>query len=503
MRVRFAPSPTGQLHVGNARTALFNWLLARRHAGTFILRIEDTDVERSTAESERGILEDLRWMGLDWTEGVDAGGDAANQKGPYRQSERLDIYRRHALDLLEQGKAYYCFCSPEKLEADRQAALKAGLAPKYPGTCRAIPSDTARSRVAGGESAVTRFRVPPGPDVTFTDIVRAQVTFHTEVIGDFVLVRSDGHPAYNFAVVIDDALMEITHVIRGEDHISNTPRQLLLYQAFGWTPPQFAHVSLVMGPDHTPLSKRHGATSVKEFRERGYLPEALTNYLALLGWSPGDGEELLPLEELARRFEIEKVGHSASVFDTEKLAWVNRHYLRLAEPSRLARLALPHLQRAGWVLEPLAEGLEYLARVVPIAAASVDRLEEVPERLSFLFDFSATRALADPAIRAEASDADARAVIAAFGAQLANGARLRDKESFRAAAARVREMTGKKGKALFHPIRLAVTGESEGLELDLAIPAIDAGADLPPSAGVRHVPGTGERVAAFLSALGQ
>lgn len=499
MRVRFAPSPTGQLHVGNARTALFNWLLARRHGGAFILRIEDTDFERSTKDSERGIVEDLRWMGLDWTEGVEAGGG----KGPYRQSERLELYRRHAQELIDRNQAYYCFCSPEELEADRQKALAAGQAPKYSGKCRSLPRGVAKGRLEGGEAAVIRFRVPDRSDVGFADIVRGHVSFHTDVIGDFVLVRSDGIPAYNFAVVVDDVLMEITHVIRGEDHISNTPRQLLIYDALDWTPPQFAHVSLVMGPDHTPLSKRHGATSVKEFRERGYLPEALTNYLALLGWSPGDGEELLPLEELARRFEIEKVGHSASVFDTEKLAWVNRHYLRLAEPSRLARLAMPHLLRAGWVQEPSPEGIEYLARVVPLAAASVDRLEQVPDRLAFLFDYSVTRALANPAIRAEASQSGARAVIAAFGAELANGARLRDKESFRATAARVREKTGQKGRALFHPIRLAVTGEPEGLELDLAIPAIDAGADLPPSAGVRHVPDTGRRAAAFLAALDQ
>src|SRR5918993_549148 len=332
MRLRFAPSPTGLLHVGNARTALFNWLLARGQGATFILRIEDTDVERSTRESERAILEDLRWMGLDWDEGVDAGGD----KGPYRQSERLDLYRTHARELLARGDAYYCFCSAETLEADRQAALAAGRPPMYPGTCRAIPLTDARRRVEAGELAVIRFRVPEHREITFDDVVRGRVRFETDIIGDPVLVRSEGIPAYNFAVVVDDALMDITHVIRGEDHISNTPRQLLLYEAFGWSPPTFAHVSLVLGPDHSPLSKRHGATSVKEFRERGYLPEALTNYLALLGWSPGESEELLPLEEMARRFDLEDVGHSAGVFDVEKLAWMNRHYMKIAAPRRIA-----------------------------------------------------------------------------------------------------------------------------------------------------------------------
>lgn len=497
MRLRFAPSPTGQLHVGNARTALFNWLYAKHVGGTFLLRIEDTDMERSTKESERGILEDLRWLGLDWSEGVEVGGD----KGPYRQSERLTLYTKYAKELIDSGKAYYCFCSPEKLEADRQAAMKESRPPMYPGTCRGIAPAEAARRVAAGEPAAIRFRVEPGPPVRFHDVVRGDLHFERDVIGDPIIVRSDGIAAYNFAVVIDDALMAITHVIRGEDHISNTARQVLFYDAFGWKPPTFGHVSLVMGPDHSPLSKRHGATSVKEFRERGYLPEALANYLALLGWSPGEGDELLPLDELARRFDLDKVGHSASVFDTEKLAWANRHYLKAADPARLAQLAVPHLRNAGWVTDPTAGALEYLARVVPAAASSVDRMEQVPARLHFLFEYSAERALENPAIRAEALEPNARAVIAAFAEDLAGRGRLPDKEAFRAAAARVREKTGQKGKALFHPIRLAITGESEGLELDLAIPAIEAGAELGENAGVARIVGARERAAMFAAAL--
>jgi len=362
MRVRFAPSPTGHLHVGNARTALVNWLLARHESGTFILRIEDTDIERSTQESEHAIMDDLRWMGLSWDEGVDAGG----ARGPYRQSERLGIYRDHARQLLESGRAYYCFCSAEKLEADRQAMLRQGLPPRYAGTCRGIAPEEATARVDGGEKAVIRLRVPAGRDVVFHDIVRGPVTFHTDVIGDPILVRSDGMPAYNFAVVVDDALMQVTHVVRGEDHISNTPRQILLYEAFEWEPPAFAHLSLVMGPDHTPLSKRHGATSVAEFREKGYLPEALVNYLALIGWSPGEGEEVLPLEELARRFDLSTVAHSAGVFDEDKLAWVNRHYLKDADPARLVDLAVPYLREQSMVIgEPSALAREWLLNIVP------------------------------------------------------------------------------------------------------------------------------------------
>jgi glutamyl-tRNA synthetase/nondiscriminating glutamyl-tRNA synthetase len=497
MRVRFAPSPTGQLHVGNARTALFNWLLARHEGGTFILRIEDTDVERSTKASEDAILEDLRWLGLDWSEGVEAGGG----KGPYRQSERLDIYRRHAGELIASGGAYYCFCSPDLLEADRQAALQAGRPPMYSRRCRRVPAAEAARRVAGGEPAVIRLRVPAAREIVFEDLVRGRVRFDTAVIGDPVLVRSDGMPAYNFAVVVDDALMEISHVIRGEDHISNTPRQLLLYEAFGWTPPAFGHVSLVMGPDHSPLSKRHGATSVKEFRERGYLPEALANYLALLGWSPGDGEELLPIEELARRFTLDSVGRSASVFDVEKLAWVNRHYLRESPPSRLAALAVPYLRDAGWVSAPSPAARAYLERVLPLATGSVDRLEQVPSRLRFIFDYSPARALQDPALAAEVLSPPGRAVVEAFARELAGGARLHDRDAFRAAAARVRERTGQKGRALFHPIRIALTGEGEGVELDLAVPAIETGADLQADSGLGRIPAAGERAAAFARAV--
>ena len=491
MRLRFAPSPTGHLHVGNARTALFNWLLARGSGGTFILRIEDTDAERSTRESERAILDDLRWLGLDWDEGVEQGGGY----GPYRQTERLHIYRAHAIELMAGGHAYRCFCPPEQLEAERQAALAAGRPPKYSGRCRVIDRDEARRRVERGEPAVVRLRVPEDREVAFSDVVRGRVAFHTDVIGDPVLLRSDGIPAYNFAVVIDDALMAITHVIRGEDHISNTPRQILLYEAFGWTPPVFAHVSLVMGPDHSPLSKRHGATSVAEFRGRGYLPEALTNYLALIGWSPGQGDEVLPLDELARRFRLEDVGHSAGVFDPDKLAWVNRHYLKAAPPERLAGLAVGYLQERGWMSAPAGGDLEFLAGIVAAAAGSVDRLDQVPGRLAFLFDYSAGRALTRPELRSEA--AEARPVLDALSEELAAGGRLLDREAFRALAGRVRQRTGRKGKDLFHPIRLALTGEPEGLELDLAVPAIERGAILPASSGIRRIQGAAERAAEF------
>jgi glutamyl-tRNA synthetase len=496
MRVRFAPSPTGHLHVGNARTALFNWLLARGSGGTFVLRIEDTDVERSTRESEASMLGDLAWLGLDWDEGPDIGGAC----GPYRQSERLHLYRSYAQELIANGHAYHCFCSKDKLEAERRAALAAGLPAKYAGTCRHLSFDEVSTRMAAGEHPAIRFRVPEHREIVFNDAVRGEVRFHTDVIGDPVIVRAEGVPAYNFAVVVDDALMEITEVIRGEDHISNTPRQILLYEALGFTPPKFAHLSLVLGPDHAPLSKRHGATSVDEFRSRGYLPEAVVNYLSLIGWSPGGGDELLPVRELAARFSIDSVVMSAGVFDEEKLAWANRHYLKEASPFRLAELAVPYFEQAGIDIQPSLIALEYLAEVMSIASSSVDRLDQVPARLSVLFSFSAEAALADDAIRSEMSLNGARAVARRFAEELAAAPRL-DRERFRAAANAVKAKTGQKGKALFHPIRLALTGHAEGPELDLIVPAIDRGAELPADSGIPKIMGCRERAAEFVRVL--
>ena len=498
MRVRFAPSPTGRLHVGNARTALFNWLLARGADAAFVLRIEDTDVERSTRESEAGIVDDLRWLGLDWDEGPDVGGPC----GPYRQSERLHLYESYAKELLASGAAYYCFCSTVRLDAERQAAMAEGRPAHYAGTCRHLAPEDAQTRLAAGEHAAIRFRVPESRDVVFEDVVRGNVRFQTDVIGDPVIVRADGHPAYNFAVVVDDALMEITHVVRGEDHISNTPRQILLYEALGFSPPVFAHLALVMGPDHSPLSKRHGATSVGEFRSKGYLPEALTNYLALIGWSPGGNDELLPIDELARRFSLEAVGHSAGVFDEEKLAWANRHYLKIADPVRVAELSVPFFKQAGVPMKPGGPGLAFLAGAMAMATASVDRLDQIPARLALLFDYDPARALADPQVSDEMRTEGSQAVAVALAEELAAASRL-DRAAFRAVANQVKGRTGQKAKALFHPIRIVLTGRAEGPELDLAVPAIDAGADLPRDAGIPPIVGCRERAQAFVAALNQ
>ena len=492
LRVRFAPSPTGHLHVGNARTALFNWLLARRHGGAFVLRIEDTDAERSTTASEQSILEDLRWLGLEWDEGPEAGG----AWGPYRQSERLERYREAALRLIESDRAYYCFCTPAELDSERKVALASGSPPKYSGRCRSRPPAEVRARLDAGEPAAVRFAVPAARDVTFEDQVRGRVSFNTQVIGDPVILRSEGRPAYNFAVVLDDAAMAITHVIRGEDHISNTPRQILLYEALGLTPPVFAHLSLVMGPDRAPLSKRHGATSVAEFRERGYLPEALVNYLALLGWSPGEGEERMEPAEMARRFDLTRVSHSAAVFDTGKLAWLNRQYMADAAPGRLAGLVAAAFVDAGYLSHTSAAAAPFLESILPLAVGSVDRLVEVPERVAFLFDWSADRATG--LTRAEPEGGQ---VVAAMAREVAGLGPL-DRDAFRAAAGRVRHATGVKGRALFHPIRVALTARDSGPELDLAVPAIDRGAVLPRDAGFSAVVSCADRLTAVAARVG-
>ena len=340
VRVRFAPSPTGYLHVGGARSALFNWLFARHHQGTFILRIEDTDAARSTAESTQAILESMSWLGLDLDE------------GPFLQSERTELYRKYVQQLLDENKAYYCFCSPEVLEEKRKKALAAKLPPKYDGTCTNLTKEEALNRLANGEKAAVRFRKLEG-FTEVNDLVRGLVTFDNRVLDDFIILRSDGSPIYNLTVVVDDIEMKMTHVIRGDEHLSNTPRQLMLYQAFGQSAPQFAHVSMILAPDKTKLSKRHGATSVLEFRDQGYLPEALMNYLALLGWAYDDKSELFSKEELIEKFSLDKVSKNPAVFDYNKLAWMNCTYLRQVSLSRLEDLLIPLLKENGYAPDKL------------------------------------------------------------------------------------------------------------------------------------------------------
>ncbi len=484
MRVRFPPSPTGRLHIGNVRTALYNWLLARKAGGVFVLRIEDTDAERSTRANEERMLEDLRWLGLDWDEGPGAGGPHE----PYRQSERLEAYRERSGRLLERGLAYHCFCTPEELKSERERALAEGRPPRYSGRCRDLNPDESRRRLEAGEPAAVRFRIEQGPAVAWDDLVHGNLGFERGQIGDFVIVRSDGSPAYNYAVVVDDALMEISHVIRGDDHISNTPRQILLCEALGFRLPHFGHLPMILGPDGSRLSKRHGATSVEEFRARGYLPGALLNYLALLGWNPGDEREFFLLDELIKVFSLKRVNRSAAVFDIEKLDWLNGRHLRALPPGEALAAAAPFLRERGYLLDGLEGAAEEWARDLADAfAASSPNLIELAESCAIVFNFDPQAATGNPEVAAILDPGEARSVLEAFLEETGPAETL-DVERFRLAAKVVGKRTGARGKALYFPLRAAITGAVVGPELDRLVPLLEAGKNLPlpvPVTGVR------------------
>ena len=504
VRVRFAPSPTGHLHVGNARTALFNWLLARQKKGTMVLRIEDTDLERSEARFEDQLIADLKWLGLDWDEGPDKPG----AYGPYRQSDRLEIYREHAERLLDEGKAYLCFSSEEDLQRDRERAVAEHRAPIYSGKCRALDPAEAKKRRAAGEACAVRLHIPERP-IRFHDIVHGPVEFSNEVVSDPIILRSSGMPVYNYVVVIDDALMKITHVIRGDDHLSNTPKQVALYEALGWPVPEFAHLSTILGADRERLSKRHGATSIANFREMGVLPEALANYLALLGWAPPGGtREIFTRDELVKEFSLERVTPSPAIFDMEKLYWLNRHYIKEGPPEKIEQMALPYYRRAlesgeGANSWPAAV-ITWFSTVTRLLAPSVDRLEQLPERASLIFNYDPAAAIGSPDNAEVLAWPHTKAVIARFTVKIladesAKSAHL-TAECFKHLVNEVKAETGAKGKELFHPIRIVITGSHSGPEFDKLIPILEAGSHLQLP---RHVLSVCERVEAFGKAWAQ
>ena len=384
VRVRFAPSPTGPFHIGGARSALFNYLLARKTGGKLILRIEDTDRERSTPESEENIKAALKWLGMDWDEGVDVGGP----NGPYHQMERLDIYKKYTDKLLAEGKAYYCYCTDEELEEERQSLIKEGKMPRYMGKCRHLTEEQIAKCKAEGRKPTVRFRVPADQQILVRDMVRGDVVFDSNNIGDFVIVKSDGIPTYNYAVVIDDALMHITHVIRAEEHLSNTPRQCLVYDALGFKKPTFGHISLILGKDHTKMSKRHGATSVDQYRQLGYLPEAIINYLTMLGWDPGDDREIYTLEETVKLFELEQMSKKAAIYDTKKLTWMNGQYLSELPLEKILPDAKPFFVKDGLVTEEWfndAANEAYFEKLVDVVRVRVKTLQEVADASAYFF----------------------------------------------------------------------------------------------------------------------
>jgi nondiscriminating glutamyl-tRNA synthetase len=471
------------LHVGNARTALYNWLFARRTGGDFLLRIEDTDLERSEARYETQLIEDLHWLGLDWEEGPGRLNSAPEGAyGPYRQSERLEIYAKHTEQLLSERKAYRCFCTPEELEAERKQAAAEHRPQVYSGKCRNLSHETINQNLAAGKPYAVRLRIEDHP-LRFHDLVRGEVEFAPETVSDPILVRSaiggvsQGVPVYNYVVTVDDALMDITHVIRGDDHISNTPKQVAIYEAFGWPVPHFAHLSTILGADRERLSKRHGATSISTFREMGYLPEALVNYLALLGWGAEDGKtETFTLDELAHVFSLERVTPSPAVFDFDKLNWLNRHYIKLADPQRLAALAHPYFSER--LARATAPPEAWFSRLLALLLPSIDHLDQLPAKAAPILDYDAEAARSNPENAPLLTADSARIVLAEFAHRTRAHFGPITPELFKEWMNEIKTATGIKGKDLFHPVRIALTGAHSGPEFDKLLPLIEEGSSL-------------------------
>lgn len=456
LKVRFAPSPTGPFHIGGARSALFNWLVARHADGTFLVRIEDTDLKRSTKESEENIKDSLKWLGMNWDEGIDVGGP----HGPYRQTERLDLYKKEVQRLLDEGKAYYCYCSAEELEKSRKAQLDAGKTPIYDEHCRHLTEEEKAKYEAEGRKPVVRLKVRKDGVFAFDDMVRGHVEFQAAGVGDFIIMKSDGIPVYNFAVVIDDAFMEVTHVIRAEEHLSNTPRQLAIYEALGYKPPKFGHISLILGEDHKKMSKRHGATSVTEYRNMGYLPEAVVNYLALLGWTPKGEQEIFTEEELIKQFSMKRVSSNDAVFDINKLNWINFQYMKKLDADQLYALIVPFLVKAGYVDAAVSEEKkDWLKKVIWFMKDHIYFAGQAADELRFFFEDMP--ALTDEAIlsimKAETSGKLLKAFIEDLKA-LETFDQAEIKKCFNACM----KAQGIKGKAAYEPTRIALTGVTQG-----------------------------------------
>lgn len=469
VRTRFAPSPTGYLHVGGARTALYSWLYAKKMGGDFVLRIEDTDQARSTKESLEMVLQDLKWLGYDWQEGPEV--DGPNQ--PYFQSERQSIYQEHADRLLKSGKAYHCFCSDERLEEMKAKAVKENRSPQYDGTCRNLAKEEVEKRLAAGETAVVRFRIAEAKEFySFHDIIRKEVKFPKDMVGDFVILRSSGMPVYNFCCAVDDALMNITHVLRAEEHLSNTLRQLMLYEAFDYPLPQFGHLSIILGEDKQKLSKRHGATSCNEYREKGYLPEAMNNFLALLGWSSPDGKEIMALEELLENFELERIHGSPAVFDEAKFKWMNSQYLRNLDNADLWLRIQDFLNEAGLNVEARKDWADpvWQSKTLDVFKTSMETLKDAVPLYQSLCDDHFE--VSDEAKEVLAWEQTKKALNVWAGALKEMSHDYLSEEDFSSLQNKVKQDAEVKGKHLFMPLRVAVIGKPHGAELKQLVPLI-------------------------------
>ena len=464
IRVRYAPSPTGHLHIGNARTALFNYLFARSQGGSFIIRIEDTDQKRNIEGGEESQLKYLKWLGMDWDESIDKEGAF----GPYRQSERLDIYKQYYTDLINRDMAYKCYCTEEELEQERAAQMERGETPAYSGKCRHLTKEQQEALEAEGRKPSVRFVVPKGKVYTFNDMVKGEVSFESDGIGDFVIIKKDGIATYNFAVAIDDHLMEISHVLRGDDHITNTPKQLMVYEAFGWEPPVFGHMTLIVNESRKKLSKRDESIIqfIEQYEELGYLPEALFNFIALLGWSPSGEEELFTKDEFISIFDADRLSKSPALFDKQKLTWMNNQYMKKVDTERALELALPHLLKAGLVSENMTEEeRQWVYKLVELYQEQMSFGAEIVELSGLFFK---DELVYDGEAKEILEDETVPEVLGAFLNEVNTMPEFTDAE-IKAAIKRVQKETGHKGKKLFMPIRVAVTGQAHGPDLPKAI----------------------------------
>ncbi|GAA3411999.1 glutamate--tRNA ligase [Paenibacillus hodogayensis] len=461
IRVRYAPSPTGHLHIGNARTALFNYLFARHYNGKFIIRIEDTDIQRNVPGGVENQLTYLKWLGIDWDESVDVGGPY----GPYRQTERLELYRDYANQLIASGRAYLCYCTEEELEREREEQTARGETPRYSGKHRNLTAEQRSAFEAEGRVPSIRFRVEEGKTYAFQDLVKGDISFESDGIGDFVIVKKDGIATYNFAVVVDDYKMEISHVLRGEDHISNTPRQLMIYEALGWEPPQFAHMTLIVNEQRKKLSKRDGSIIqfIEQYDDLGYLPESMFNFIALLGWSPEGENEMFTRDELVAAFDAARLSKSPAMFDTNKLGWMNNYYLKKADANRVAELALPHLRKAGLVPEQLDEAqLEWTRALVALYQEQMNCGADIVPLTTVFFEPEPHYDEEGSALLAESH---VPVVLRCFLGLVEESSAFTP-EAIQAMLKTVQKETGFKGKQLFMPVRVALTGQMHGRDLN-------------------------------------
>ena len=464
-RLRFAPSPTGYLHIGGLRTALYNYLYAKKNNGKFILRIEDTDQSRFVEGAIENLIESLEWAGIQYDEGVFVDKGEIIEKGdhgPYIQSKRLDIYNKYIDELLEKGEAYHCFCKKDRLEALREEQKIKGLVPKYDGFCRSVSKEEAEERIKNGEEYVVRLKLPHNRDIVFNDLVRGEISINTVDIDDQVLLKSDGYPTYHMAVVVDDHLMKITHIVRGEEWLPSTPKHIYLYEAFGWEKPTYIHLPTVLNKERKKLSKRHGDVAVDDFKNKGYLAEGLINYLALVGWSPEDNEELLSMDDLIEKFSFDRVSKTGGIFDKDKLDWVNGHYIRKESLDHITDLAIPYLIEESYIDQEFeSNNRDWLEILVDTVREGLDHMSEIGDKVGFIFEDHID--IEEQLVEIVRSD-DSKLVFAKMIEEL-NKIDTIDMGFAKSFMKTIQKSTNIKGKKLFMPVRIALTGSEQGPEL--------------------------------------